>query len=132
MPDGPERERRPVALTCPTCGGPVEEAAGGGLPRFACRLGHRFAAAEMDEARASETARVLAAAVRMFSERAELARRLAGAQRQRGRPVSAEHWEAATREMEDAAEALRRLLERGWRRAALEGDGGGAPDTGTT
>ena len=79
MPDGPERERPPVSLTCPTCGGPVAEAAGGGLPRFACRLGHRFAAAEMDEAQASETARVLEAALRMFKERAELARRLAGA-----------------------------------------------------
>jgi two-component system, chemotaxis family, protein-glutamate methylesterase/glutaminase len=131
MPDGTEREWPPVALTCPACGGPVEEAAGGGIPRFACRLGHRFAAAEMDEAQASETARVLEAALRMFKQRAELARRLAEAQRKRGRPVSAEHWEATTREMEDAAEVLRRLLERGWR-ADLEGDGGSAPDTGTT
>ena len=79
MPDGPERERPPVALTCPTCGGPVAEAAGGGLPRFACRLGHRFAAAEMDEAQFRETRRVLETALRMFNERAELARRLAGA-----------------------------------------------------
>ena len=115
MPDGPGRERPPVALTCPTCGGPVEQATEGGLPRFACRRGHRFAAAEMDEAQASQTARVLETALRMFDERAELARRLAGAQRKRGRPVSAEHWEAATREMEDAAEVLRRLFERGWR-----------------
>jgi two-component system, chemotaxis family, protein-glutamate methylesterase/glutaminase len=110
----------------------VEQAAGGGLPRFACRLRHRFAAAKMDEAQASETARVLEAALRMFKQRAELARRLAEAQRKRGRPVSAEHWEATTREMEDAAEVLRRLLERGWRRADLKGGGGGAPGTGTT
>ena len=123
MPDGSERERPPVALTCPACGGPVEQATGGGLPRFACRLGHSFAAAEIDEAQARETARVLGAAVRMFGERAELARRLAGAQRKRGRPVSAEHWEAATREMEDAAEVLRRLCERGWRSDPGGGDG---------
>ena len=61
-------------------------------------------------------------ALRLFGERAELARRLAGAQRKRGRPVSAEHWEAATREMEEAAAALRRLLERG-RRPDPEGSG---------
>ncbi len=79
------------------------------------RLGHRFAAAGMDEAQFRQTRRVLETALRMFDERAELARRLAGAQRKRGRPVSAEHWEAATREMEDAAEVLRRLFERGWR-----------------
>jgi two-component system chemotaxis response regulator CheB len=131
MPDGSERERPPVALTCPACGGPVEQATGGGLPRFACRLGHRFAAAEIDEAQARETARVLGAAVRMFGERAELARRLAEAQRKRGRPVSAEHWEATAREMEDAAEVLRRLLGRDRQRADPEGEGGEAPDTGT-
>jgi hypothetical protein len=79
------------------------------------RLRHRFAAAEMDEAQFRQTRRALETALRMFEERAELARRLAGAQRRRGRPVSAEHWEAATREMEDAAEVLRRLFERGWR-----------------
>ncbi len=79
------------------------------------RLGHRFAAAEMDEAQFRQTRRVLETALRMFNERAELARRLAGAQRQRGRPVSAERWEATTREMEEAAEVLRRLFERGWR-----------------
>ena len=74
---------------------------------------------------------MLGAAVRMFGERAELARRLAEAQRKRGRPVSAEHWEATTREMEDAAEALRRLLGRDRQRADPEGEGGEAPDTGT-
>ena len=80
-----------------------------------CRLGHRCAAAEMDEAQFRQTRQVLETALRIFDERAELARRLAGEQRKRGRPVSAEHWEATSREMEDAAEALRRLLERGWR-----------------
>lgn len=80
-----------------------------------CRLGHRFAVAEMDEAQFRQTRRVLETALRMFNERAGLARRLAGAQRKRGRPVSAEHWEATTREMEDAAEVLRRLFEPGWR-----------------
>ena len=122
MADGSGRER-PAALTCPTCGGAVAERTKGGLPGFACRLGHRFAAAEMDEAQVRQTRRVLDTALRMFNERAELARRLAAAQRQRGRPVSAEHWEAATREMEDAAEVLRRLVERGWR--PDPGGGGG-------
>ena len=136
MTGGPEREPPPIALTCPACGGAVEQTTEGVVARLACRLacrlGHRFAAAEMDEAQARETARVLAAALRMFDERAELARRLAEAQRKRGRPVSAEHWEATTREMEDAAEVLRRLLGRGRRRADPESDGGEAPDTGTT
>ena len=77
----------------------------------------------MDEAQFRQTQRVLETALRMFNERAELARRLAEAQRKRGRPVSAEHWEATTREMEDAAEVLRRLFERGWRRPDPGGGG---------
>ncbi len=123
MADGFGRERPALALTCPTCGGPVEQTAEGGLARFACRLGHRFAVAEMDEAQFRETRRVLETALRMFDERAELARRLAAAQRKRGRPMSAEHWQAATREMEDAAEVLRRLCERCWRPDPAGGGG---------
>jgi hypothetical protein len=49
------------------------------------RLGRRLAAAEMDEAQFRQTRRVLETALRMFNERAELARRLAAAQRKRGR-----------------------------------------------
>ncbi len=124
--DGPERAR-PVVLTCPTCGGALEQTTEGGLPGFACNLGHRFAAAEMDEAQARETARVLGVALRMFGERAELARRLAEAQRRRGRPVSAEHWETTIREMDEAAEVLRRFLAREWRRLGPEGDDGAEP-----
>ena len=110
----------------------LDDASGTGTGRHDFRLGHRFAAAAMDGAQFRRTRLVLETALRMFEERAELARRLAEAQRKRGRRVSAEHWEAATREMEDAADVLRRLLERGWRRADSEGDGGEAPDTGTT
>jgi two-component system, chemotaxis family, protein-glutamate methylesterase/glutaminase len=126
MPDGPERER-PAALTCPTCGGAVKQTTGGGLPRFVCHLGHRFLAAEMDEAQVRETERVLEVALRMFSERAELARRLAETQRKRGRPVSAEHWEATSREMEEGAAVLRRLLARHWWRPDPEDDDGNEP-----
>ncbi len=129
MADGPERER-PAALTCPTCGGAVVHTNEGGLPRFICRLGHRFAAAGMDVAQFLPTRRALETALRMFDERAELARRLAEAQRRRGRPASAEHWEATVHEMGEAAEVLRRLLGRGCRLADPEGDGGDAPDTG--
>jgi two-component system chemotaxis response regulator CheB len=122
MTNGPER-KRPVALTCPTCGGAVKQRTEGGLPRFACYLGHRFAPAELDEAQFHEMQRVLETALRMFNERAELARRLAEVQRKRGRPVSAEYWEATTREMGEAAKALRRFIERDWRPMPESHDG---------
>jgi two-component system chemotaxis response regulator CheB len=126
MKDGAERER-PVALTCPTCGGAVAQTTKGGLPGFTCHLGHRFAATEMDEAQFRQTQRVLETALRMFNERAELARRLAEAQRKKGRPVSAEHWDATVGEMDAAAKVLRRLLERGSQPPDPAGDDGNEP-----
>jgi two-component system, chemotaxis family, protein-glutamate methylesterase/glutaminase len=127
MPDGPEG-KRPIALTCPTCGGAVRQTTEGGLPRFACHLGHRFAPAEMDEAQFHEMQRVLETALRLFNERAELARRLAEVHGKQGRPVSAEYWEATAREMNEAAAALRRFMERGWRHPGAETGGGHKPD----
>ena len=117
MQDGSERER-PVALTCPACGGAVRQATEVGGRGFACHLGHHFAATEMDEAQLHQLEPVLGTALRMFNERAKLARRLAATQRKQGRPVSAEHWEATTREMEEAAEVLSRFMGGGWRRPA--------------
>jgi hypothetical protein len=74
MTDGPDHNR-PVVLTCPTCGGAVEQATEGGLPCFTCHLGRRFAAAEMEEVQARQTERLHKTALRMFKEWAELARR---------------------------------------------------------
>jgi two-component system chemotaxis response regulator CheB len=129
------KRQRPVALTCPTCGGAVRQVTEGGSLRFTCHLGHSFAVTEMDEAQLRELERVLGTALRMFNERAELARRLAAMQRKRGRPVSAEHWEATTCEMNEAAEVLHRFMGRGWRRPAPQGDedgDGGEPGAAQT
>src|SRR4051812_5130038 len=57
MEEKPERER-PVALTCPSCGGTVAQTTEGGLPSFICHLGHSFAADEMSEAQFDEKRRV--------------------------------------------------------------------------
>src|SRR3954454_23462673 len=119
MTDQPECER-PVTLTCPTCGGAVRQASEGGALRFACHLGHRFAATEKDQAQLREVERVLGTALRMFNERAELARRLAATQRMQRRPASAELWESTSREMKEAAEVLRRFMGKGWQWAAPE------------
>lgn len=81
----------------------------------------------MEGEQARGTARVLGMALRMFGERAELARRFAAAQRKRGRPVSADYWEATVHEMEQAAEVLRRLLVGGSRRSDPDGNDGDKP-----
>lgn len=97
---GPTRER-PIALAYSTSGS-VTQTPEGDLPGFACHPGHRFAATDVDKAQSREAPRVLTMALRMLNERAELARRLAAAQRKRGRLVSADAWDANTHKMEAA------------------------------
>ena len=98
----------------------------GGPPRFACRIGHRFAPAELDAAQLRQVEGAFEVALRVLTERAALCRRIAETQRKRGRAVSAEHWEAAAREAEERAEVLRRFFERGWMRADPDDEEGPA------
>ena len=100
----------------------------GDLPNSTCRLGDSFAADELGEVQFNETRRVLETALRMFKERVELARRLAEVQQRRGRPVSAAHWEATSREMDEAAGVLRRLLTPGRPQPSLGSHDGAKPD----
>jgi two-component system chemotaxis response regulator CheB len=112
----------PVALTCPVCGGSVSETTEDSLPYFACHIGHRFAAQDMDEAQVRQMEAALEVALRSLNERAALCRRLSAASRARDALKSAADWDAATTEAEEAAKTLRRLLERGWLRPDLNKD----------
>ena len=116
----------PASVTCPLCGGPMRDTREGGPPRFACRAGHRFAAAELDAPQFRQMEGALEVALRVLTERTALCRGIAATQRKRGRAASAEHWEAATREAEERAEVLRRFFERGWMRAAPDDEEGPA------
>ena len=116
----------PASVVCPLCGGPMRDTREGGPPRFACRVGHRFAAAELDAAQFRQVEGALEVALRVLTERAALCRGIAATQRKRGRAASAEHWEATTREAEERAEVLRRFFERGWMRPPPADDEGPA------
>ena len=119
------RLKRPVALTCPGCGGAVEQRSVDSLPYFECHTGHRFAAANMDEAQFQQMEQALEVALRVLNERAELSRRLGEAALGRGRAASAGHWDRACRDAEQRAEVLRRFLEQGWERPSDDGEDGG-------
>jgi two-component system chemotaxis response regulator CheB len=114
--------KRPVALTCPSCGGAVRQSQVDSLPYFECHIGHRFAAADMDEAQFRQMEQALEVALRVLNERAELCRRLAEAARGRNQPHAAENWESARREVAERAEVLRRFTEQGWKRPSDDGD----------
>lgn len=106
----------PVALTCPGCGGALADTTEDSLPYFVCHIGHRYAAADMDEAQFRDMERALDVALRSLSERGALCHRMAEAARGRGAAASAAQWDDAKREAEERTRTLGRFLERGWRR----------------
>jgi two-component system chemotaxis response regulator CheB len=106
----------PVALTCPTCGGALADTTEDSLPYFTCHIGHRFAAADMDEAQFRRMEGTLEAALRALNERSALCARMAGAVRGKGLHRASLKWEAARDEAKERAEVLRRFVEQGWQR----------------
>jgi two-component system chemotaxis response regulator CheB len=113
----------PVALTCPTCGGAVADTTEDSLPYFTCHIGHRFAAADMDEAQFRQMEAALEMALRALNERSALCARMAGAARGKELDRAALQWAAARDEAHERTEVLRRFIERGWQRPDPDGDG---------
>jgi two-component system, chemotaxis family, protein-glutamate methylesterase/glutaminase len=62
----------PVALTCPDCGGALAHRTENSLPYYVCHIGHRYAAADMDEAQFREMEKAMEVALRSLGERASL------------------------------------------------------------
>ena len=114
--------KTPVALTCPACGGAMADTTKDSLPYYTCHIGHRFAAADFNEAQFRQVERALEAALRTLNERAAACQRMAEAALGRGLGRAALSWEAARDEAHERAEAMRRFVERGWRRPDPEGD----------
>jgi two-component system, chemotaxis family, protein-glutamate methylesterase/glutaminase len=85
---------RPVALTCPDCGGSARP--------------------DMDAGQFERMEHALAVALRSLNERVELCQRMAETSKANGQTYSMERWEEARREAEDRARVLRRFLERDW------------------
>jgi len=106
--------KRPVALTCPDCGGCVRETVLDTLPYYTCHIGHRFAAANMDVSQFERMENALVVALRTLNERVELCRQMAVTSKANGQVYSSERWEKAQREAEDRAGVLRRFLEQDW------------------
>jgi two-component system chemotaxis response regulator CheB len=105
---------RPIALTCPECGGAMHEERVNGLVLYRCHTGHRFAAEDVATGQLAEVEHAVNVALRVLNERAELCRRMATQLREAGHAYSTQRWEKSGREAEQQAEALRRLLAREW------------------
>lgn len=105
---------RPVAVTCPGCGGALRRTELGTLTRFGCHIGHVYTAEVVAAAQFAPLEGSLKAAMRSLGERGELCRQMADKARASGGAPAAARWDAAAREAKERTVVLRRLLEEEW------------------
>lgn len=105
---------RPNTLTCPDCGGSLQETVVEGSPHYTCHIGHRFTASDMDAGQLQQMETALAVALRTLNERVELCRRMAETSKENGQAYAAERWEKSRQEAEDRARVLRRFVSQDW------------------
>ena len=87
-------------ISCPDCGGVLNQIATGDEVRFRCQVGHAFTPLGLAEAQATELERALGIAVRTHRDRIRLFGQMAENARTRGLPRAAARWEEATSESE--------------------------------
>jgi two-component system, chemotaxis family, protein-glutamate methylesterase/glutaminase len=107
-------KQRPIALTCPECGGATRRSELGTLVRFDCHIGHGLTAEVMAAGQVSEIERGLEAALRRMNERIELCRQMGKIARSDGDPRLAEVWRSARVETEERVLAINRILQGSW------------------
>lgn len=114
-------QNRPVAVTCPDCGGALRQSELGTLSQFRCHIGHVYTAEVMLAVQFLTLERFVEQAIRALSERAELCRQMSEKPPRADNPAERERWIAAMEEALDQAKPLHALITREW--AHPSGDG---------
>lgn len=104
---------RPLALTCPECGGALKQTLDGSVVKFDCHIGHSYTAEVMASAQFDEMEKVMRAAVRFLNERAEFCLEMAD-RSEAFEPGASTLWHAASKQALDRAYKLRDLVEQDW------------------
>ena len=97
---------RPSALSCPQCGGVLNEVTEQGTIRFRCQIGHAFNAETLVAAQDDELERAMESARRMHRERVVLFRRMQERSEAQAMPHAAARWRAGADESEHAAKVI--------------------------
>jgi two-component system chemotaxis response regulator CheB len=97
---------RPSRLSCPQCGGVLNEVAEQGTTRFRCQIGHAFTAETLVAAQDDELEKALESALRMHRERVVLFRRMQGKSQAQALQHAAARWRAGADESEHAAKVI--------------------------
>jgi two-component system chemotaxis response regulator CheB len=103
---------RPIAFSCPECGGALEPVPQTGLQQYSCHIGHRFGAAELLEAQANGVEKGINVAVHMLSEQAEFARQMIEGVRDAPLDNGLVYWQRLQTQAEEQIETLRHFLDR--------------------
>lgn len=101
---------RPIALTCPDCGGALREVAGSAVKQYRCHIGHGFGAEEIAAGQVEKLEHAVSLAIRVLNERAELCRGMAENANAGGRSLGVVHWRRLQREAEEQLSVLQRFL----------------------
>jgi two-component system chemotaxis response regulator CheB len=101
---------RPLALTCPECGGALRKVESASTTQYRCHIGHVFGGSELLPAQAEMVEKALRTAERVLNERAELLRRMVEDARISGRQHAVSYWEKKQAETERQVDAIRQLL----------------------
>lgn len=102
---------RPIALTCPDCGGALRRNEIGTMVEYRCHIQHVYTAEVLAAAHFDHMEKVLRAAERIVNERAEFCRQMAG----RATASGAKHrWDTACLQADARAHELRDFVEQNW------------------
>jgi two-component system chemotaxis response regulator CheB len=100
----------PSPLSCPQCGGVLNELASEKLPRFRCQIGHAYGGETLAAAQIDVLEEAMATALRTHRERVVLFRRMQESALARGYGHAATRWEKAAGEAERASDVLNSAL----------------------
>ena len=107
-------QNRPLAVTCPDCGGALRQSELGTLSQFRCHIGHVYTAEVMLAAQFLALERFVEQALRSLSERAELCRQMSQKPPRADNTAERERWIAAMEEALAQSDRLRELITREW------------------
>ena len=101
---------RPTRLSCPQCGGVLNEVTDEGSTRFRCQVGHAFTEDALMAAQNDELERALESAMRIHRDRVLLYRRMQHQSEQQSMPHAAARWRAGADESDHAATLISQAL----------------------
>jgi two-component system, chemotaxis family, protein-glutamate methylesterase/glutaminase len=110
LPEPIQMPERPIALTCPECGGALRKSVNGAAVQYRCHTGHIYGGGELLPAQIEMLEKALDAAQRVLNERVELAQQMMEEARSRGRRHGLHYWERVHAEAEKQADAISQVL----------------------